>query len=91
MIRLANEFGEVAVDLVRTRNGARLRISVPASGRQILLCPLELEALTLAGSRLLLPPASNPPRPGRQPLMGWLDGKRALVVGAGSGIGRTAW
>ena len=31
---------------VPTRNGVRLRISVPASGRQILLCPLELEALT---------------------------------------------
>jgi hypothetical protein len=45
-IRLANEFSEVAVDLVQTRNGARLRISVPASGREILLCPLELEALT---------------------------------------------
>jgi hypothetical protein len=31
---------------VQTRNGARLRIGVPASGREILLCPLELEALT---------------------------------------------
>ena len=46
MIRLANEFTEVVVEPVRTRNGVRLRISVPASGRQILLCPLELEALT---------------------------------------------
>ena len=46
MIRLANEFAEVVVDSVRTRNGARLRITVPSSGRQILLCPLELEALT---------------------------------------------
>ena len=45
-IRLANEFGEVVVERVATRNGARLRISVPASGRSILLCPLELEALT---------------------------------------------
>ena len=45
-IRLANEFGEVVVERVPTRNGARLRISVPASGHQILLCPLELEALT---------------------------------------------
>ena len=45
-IRLANEFTEVVVEAVRTRNGARLRISVPSSGRQILLCPLELEALT---------------------------------------------
>jgi hypothetical protein len=45
-ITLANEFSEVVVELVPTRNGARLRVSVPASGRQILLCPLELEALT---------------------------------------------
>ena len=45
-IRLANEFSEVVVERVPTRNGARLRISVPASGRSILLCPLELEALT---------------------------------------------
>jgi hypothetical protein len=46
MIRLANEFTEVVVERVQTRNGARLRISVPSSGHQILLCPLELEALT---------------------------------------------
>ena len=46
VIELANEFTEVVVERVRTRNGARLRISVPSSGCQILLCPLELEALT---------------------------------------------
>jgi len=46
VIRLGNEFTEVMVERVETRNGARLRISVPASGHQILLCPLELEALT---------------------------------------------
>ena len=45
-IRLGNEFSEVVVERVQTRNGARLRIWVPASGRSILLCPLELEALT---------------------------------------------
>ncbi|HUD37526.1 MAG TPA: hypothetical protein VMR14_11545 [Streptosporangiaceae bacterium] len=46
MIRLANEFAEVVVERVSTRNGARLRVFVPSSGREILLCPLELEALT---------------------------------------------
>ena len=60
LIRLANEFSEVVVELVHTRNGARLRVSVPASGRQILLCPLELEALTWQDheffSRLLASP-----------------------------------
>ncbi len=66
-IRLANEFGEVVVERVPTRNGARLRISVPASGRSILLCPLELEALTWQDhdlfSRLLATPHSPSPRP----------------------------
>jgi hypothetical protein len=60
VIALANEFTEVVVERVRTRNGARLRISVPSSGREILLCPLELEALTWQGpelfSRLLRTP-----------------------------------
>jgi hypothetical protein len=45
-ISLANEFAEVEVSKVSTRNGARLRIFVPSSGSEILLCPLELEALT---------------------------------------------
>jgi hypothetical protein len=70
-IRLANEFGEVVVERVPTRNGARLRISVPASGRSILLCPLELEALTWQDhdlfSRLLQTPHGpedpSPPPP----------------------------
>ncbi len=59
-IELGNEFSQVVVERVRTRNGARLRISVPASGREVLLCPLELEALTWAApevfSRLLATP-----------------------------------
>ena len=45
-IEVGNEFTRVVVELVRTRNGARLRISVPASGRRVSLCPLELESLT---------------------------------------------
>jgi hypothetical protein len=52
VIRLGNEFTEVVVERVRTRNGARLRIRVPSSGRQIMLCPLELEALTWQGHEL---------------------------------------
>ena len=60
VIRLGNEFTEVVVDQVQTRNGTRLRISVPSSGRQILLCPLELETLTWQDhemfSRLLATP-----------------------------------
>ncbi|MEU5876015.1 hypothetical protein [Spirillospora sp. NPDC047279] len=45
-ITIANEFAEVLVDRVQTRNGVRLRVRAPRSGREILLCPLELEALT---------------------------------------------
>ena len=45
-IGLANEFAEVAVRKVFTRNGVRLEIVAPKLGRGIRLCPLELEALT---------------------------------------------
>ena len=59
-IELGNEFAQVIVERVHTRNGMRLRIFVPSSGREISLCPLELEALTWAGpevfSRLLATP-----------------------------------
>lgn len=46
---LANEFAEVEVSLVRTRNGVRLRILAPRAGRAVELCPLELESLTWQG------------------------------------------
>ncbi|MGH3326406.1 MAG: dihydrodiol dehydrogenase [Streptomycetales bacterium] len=45
-IVLANEFSEVVVSKVGTRNGVRLRIREDKAGREILLCPLELESLT---------------------------------------------
>jgi hypothetical protein len=45
-IELANEFAEIRLRKVRTRNGARLLISSPRSGQWVTLCPLELEALT---------------------------------------------
>ena len=60
VIKLGNEFTEVVVERVRTGNGARLRIRVPSSGAEILLCPLELEALAWQDhglfSRLLATP-----------------------------------
>jgi len=43
---LANEFAEVHVAVVRTAHGARLPIRDPKGGHEVLLCPLELEALT---------------------------------------------
>jgi hypothetical protein len=63
VIRLGNEFTEVVVQRVRTRNGVRLRISVPSSGRQIMLCPLELETLTWQGHELFSALLSTPHGP----------------------------
>lgn len=45
-LRLANEFAEAWVRPVRTRNGVRLAVYAPRLGRQVLLCPLQLESLT---------------------------------------------
>ena len=45
-LELANEFAEVTVRRVATRNGVRLEIAAPKLGRRIRLCPLELETLT---------------------------------------------
>jgi hypothetical protein len=71
VIKVANEFTEVEVGRVRTRNGMRLRIFVPSSGRQILLCPLELEALTWQDhelfSHLLATPGDPAGAPGESP------------------------
>ena len=64
VIELANEFTEVVVDRVQTRNGARLRISVPSSGHQILLCPLELEALTWQDHEMFSRLLGRPPEDG---------------------------
>lgn len=63
-IRLANEFSEVVVERVQTRNGARLRVWVPASGRSILLCPLELEALTWQDHEMFSRLLGRPPEDG---------------------------
>jgi|ACXJ01.1.fsa_nt_gi hypothetical protein len=43
---VANEFAEVLVRRVPTRNGVRLEVFAPRLGRRILLDALELEALT---------------------------------------------
>jgi len=45
-IIIANEFAEVQVVRVETRNGSRLMISSPKSGQWITLDPLEMESLT---------------------------------------------
>ena len=43
---VANEFAEVRVQRVRTRNGDRLLIESEKTGGRVTLCPLELQALT---------------------------------------------
>jgi len=43
---VGNEFADIRVGRVRTRNGDRLLIESPRTGRRVLLCPLELQALT---------------------------------------------
>ncbi|QYF97100.1 hypothetical protein [Microbacterium sp. PAMC21962] len=45
-LTIANEFSEVKVSRVETRNGTRLLVESPKSGQWIALDPLELEALT---------------------------------------------
>lgn len=45
-ISIGNEFAEVRLVKIETRNGSRLLIESPASGQSVTLCPLELEALT---------------------------------------------
>ncbi|MFF5991294.1 hypothetical protein [Prauserella flavalba] len=50
-IVLANEFAEIRVCRVETRNGSRLLIESPKSGQWVALCPFELEALTWQNPR----------------------------------------
>ncbi|CAM3113664.1 hypothetical protein RHDE110596_17295 [Prescottella defluvii] len=45
-IVIANEFSDMRISKVHTRNGARLLIESPKSGQWITLDALELEALT---------------------------------------------
>lgn len=52
-LTIANEFTEVQVRRVDTRNGARLLITAPKSGQSISLDALELEALTRQNARTL--------------------------------------
>jgi hypothetical protein len=74
-ITIANEFTEVVVRRVDTRNGSRLLISAPKSGHSISLDALEVEALTRQNTRTLAAMVGNthgpllpdPPDQGGQP------------------------
>jgi hypothetical protein len=56
---VANEFTEVVVRRVDTRNGSRLLICAPRSGRWISLDALEIEALTWQNTRTLAAMVGN--------------------------------
>ncbi len=58
-LAIANEFTEVQVRRVDTRNGSRLLISAPRSGQWISLDPLEVEALTRQNPRTLAAMVGN--------------------------------
>lgn len=45
-IVIGNEFAEIRVSRIESRNGARLLVESPRSGQWVTLDPLELEALT---------------------------------------------
>ncbi|MDT5019068.1 MAG: hypothetical protein QOD39_5228 [Mycobacterium sp.] len=49
-IAIGNEFAEVRLSRVDTRNGSRLLIESPKSGQWVALCPMEVEALTWQGT-----------------------------------------
>ena len=58
-ITIANEFAEVEVRRVDTRNGSRLLITAPKNGRSISLDALEIEALTRQNTRTLAAMVGN--------------------------------
>jgi hypothetical protein len=58
-LTVANEFTEIVVRRVDTRNGSRLLISAPKSGHWISLDALEVEALTRQNARTLAAMVGN--------------------------------
>jgi hypothetical protein len=62
-ISIANEFTEVLIQRVDTRNGSRLLISATKTGRSISLDALEIEALTRQNTRTLAAMVGNPDGP----------------------------
>lgn len=88
-IVLGNEFAEVRVCRVETRNGARLLVESPKSGRWITLCPLEVEALTWQNAETFSRMLGNPSGPlfpeGEED--GDADGGDDADAGGGAGAG----
>jgi len=64
---VANEFAEVVVRRVPTRNGVRLEIHAPRLGRRVFLDALALEALTWQPPALFSQLLEEPFGPGTPP------------------------
>lgn len=62
-LTIANEFTEVTVRRVDTRNGSRLLITSPKSGQWISLDALEIEALTWQNAHTLAAMVGNMHQP----------------------------
>jgi hypothetical protein len=62
-LTVANEFAEAQVRRVDTRNGSRLLITAPRTGRWISLDALEVEALTRQNARTLTAMVGTPDGP----------------------------
>ncbi|WP_255951192.1 hypothetical protein [Streptomyces odontomachi] len=59
-ITLGNEFAEIRISRVETRNGSRLLVESTRSGQWVALCPLELEALTWQNTATFSAMIGNP-------------------------------
>lgn len=59
-LAVGNEFAQIRVTRVETRNGARLLIESPRSAQWVALDPLELEALTWQSTATFSAMISNP-------------------------------
>ncbi|ORV48413.1 dihydrodiol dehydrogenase [Mycobacterium florentinum] len=62
-LTVANEFTEVVIQRVDTRNGSRLLIRAPRTGRWISLDALEVEALTWQNPRTMAAMVGNSQAP----------------------------
>jgi hypothetical protein len=62
-ISLGNEFAEIRVSRLDTRNGSRLLIESTRTGQWVALCPLEVEALTWQGPRTFSEMIGHPMEP----------------------------
>lgn len=62
-ITLGNEFAEIQVSRVETRNGSRLLIESTRSGQWVALCPLELESITWQNTATFSAMIGNPFEP----------------------------